>query len=695
MTVEKLIRKDCLYPVYQPIVSLENGDIYGYEALTRIDTAKLPAFEKRTKMDGFSIEEISRNIETLFVMAEKQGLLWELEKHTRKSALKIAKALGLKHKLFLNVSPDLIHAQGFKDGFTQKRLEKYRINPEEILFEITERTSIKDIQGFKETINHYKSQKFKIGIDDMGQAYSGLQLICSINPDFIKIDMNIIRNINSDKIKQSLVKSLVEFCSTAGITLIAEGIETTGELETVIDLGVKFGQGFFIGKPERLLGRPEPEACGIINRKRKEKPEKTSTKSTADFPGNKFTPSVSGSGHPIESLATEGITVTPETPATEVLNILHLHTDCQLIVVTDKEQKVLGIMPRNILFDFFGGQFGFSLNGKKKIRELMETEFLSADASEPVDITASKVTTRDDGHLYTPVVVTKKGKYLGIVTIKDLLYSIVSVEVTERTLEISRKNKLLQTQQMMAERDMKMAELVQKSFYPSKAPQTEKWDCAFVFRPMASVSGDVYDFYYGSDGELKGLSLFDVSGHGVASGLVGILAKSISANTFFEQEKKTLEELFADLNEHLIKEKGSVENYLTGILLRVEDNKIHYVNGGHTDVFLRNKEGVSVLGSQESKGHFLGIQDLPMECKTVTKGLSPGDTFLLYTDCLVESRNLAGDELGEERLKEIFGKIRDGSAGEMLYELTDIFEAYTEAVPLRDDLTVIILKYKG
>ena len=73
------------------------------------------------------------------------------------------------------------------------------------------------------------------------------------------------------------------------------------------------------------------------------------------------------------------------------------------------------------------------MNGKKQRQELMETEFLFADASEPVDITASKVTARDDSHLYTPVVITKKGKYIGIVTIKDLLYSIVSVEVTERT----------------------------------------------------------------------------------------------------------------------------------------------------------------------------------------------------------------------------------------------------------------------
>lgn len=695
MTVEKLIKKDCLYPVYQPVVSLENGDIYGYEALTRIDTAKLPAFEKQSKMEGISIEELSCNIENLFIIAEKQGVLWELEKHTRKSALKIAKAMGLRHKLFLNVSPDLIHAQGFKDGFTQKRLEKYRINPEDILFEITERTSIKDISGFKETLNHYKSQKFKIGIDDMGQAYSGLQLLCSINPDFIKIDLNIIRNINSDKIKQTLVKSLVEFCSTAGINLIAEGIETTGELETVIDLGVKYGQGFLIGKPARILGKPEPEACGIINRKRKEKPVKTEAKTNPTNSENNLTPSVSGSGHPIETLATEGITVSPETPATEVLNILHLHTDCQLIAVVDKDQKVLGVMPRNILFDFFGGQFGFSLNGKKKIKELMETEFLFADASEPVDITASKVTARDDSHLYTPVVITKKGKYIGIVTIKDLLYSIVSVEVTERTLEISRKNKQLQTQQIMAERDMKMAELVQKSFYPSKAPQTGKWDSAFIFRPMASVSGDVYDFYYDNFGELQGISLFDVSGHGVASGLVGILAKSISANTFLEQESKPLEELFAGLNEHLIREKGSVENYLTGLLIRVKDNEIEYVNGGHTDVFIRNKDGVSILGDQESKGHFLGIQDLPMECKTVKKELSPGDTLLLYTDCLIESRNLAGDEMGEDRLKDIFGKISDGSAGEMLDELDGIFEAFTEAVPLRDDLTILVLKYKG
>ena len=136
-------------------------------------------------------------------------------------------------------------------------------------------------------------------------------------------------------------------------------------------------------------------------------------------------------------------------------------------------------------------------------------------------------------NLYEPIVVLKNNHYFGIVTIKNLLDTIVSVEVQEKTLEITRKNKLLQNQQRIQERDMKMAELVQKSFYTSKAPCQNNWKSAFVFKPMASVSGDLYDFYFDADKNFVGAGLFDVSGHGISSGLVTMLVKNIIHQEFY------------------------------------------------------------------------------------------------------------------------------------------------------------------
>jgi len=141
-----------------------------------------------------------------------------------------------------------------------------------------------------------------------------------------------------------------------------------------------------------------------------------------------------------------------------------------------------------------------------------------------------------------------------------------------------------------------------------------------------------------------------------------------------------------------------VENYLTGIFLRITGNTVEYVNAGHTDVLMKTpskKNAVSVLGGNTDsfRGSFIGIEGLPDDYRTVTQELT-GDTYLLlYTDCLTESRNLAGDELGADRLRDIFARTPAGNAKEVLAYLLDIFEAFTEAVPLRDDLTVIVMKY--
>ena len=250
----------------------------------------------------------------------------------------------------------------------------------------------------------------------------------------------------------------------------------------------------------------------------------------------------------------------------------------------------------------------------------MVTDYLAVDFFEPVEVVASKAASRAEEHLYDPIVVEQNGIYFGVVIFKDLLEIIVNVEVLERTQELNKTTRKLLEQEAMQQRDLKLAEIVQKSIYPSRAPKTSKWDCAYIFKPMASVSGDVYDFYYDDKGSLNGAALFDVSGHGVASGLVGILSKYLAKDTFRENKKEELSALARTFNKKLIKEKANVENYLTGILLRITDSEIEYVNAGHTDLLcIGGKRKVSVAGGANGsfRGSFLGIEGLPDNFETV------------------------------------------------------------------------------
>ena len=239
MELEKIFDGNELYPVFQPVVSLETGDVFGYEAFSRIEEKYVLEFFKK---------------------ADKADKSWKLEKFCRKVILKTARLVGIKNHLFININPDIILDDEFQEGFTKKLLEKYAINSHKIILEVTEHCSEKKSEILNNIINHYRVQNFNIALDNVGCAYSGLERICSLNPDFIKIDMNIIRGIESDTIKQSMVKSLVQFCNDTGVGLIAVGIETSKELDFILSAGVHFAQGFFLGTPAKIPGKVSAQA---------------------------------------------------------------------------------------------------------------------------------------------------------------------------------------------------------------------------------------------------------------------------------------------------------------------------------------------------------------------------------------------------------------------------------------------------
>lgn len=681
MNFDEILSGKNLYTVFQPIVSLETGDVFAYEALTRIDESVYIG-----------------SIKNLFKISEDASLSWQLEKKCIKSALKTARALGLKRKLFLNINPNVLLEEEFQENYIKSKLEKNGIEPSSIVFEITGQKLKCSEQKLCDAVLHFKNQKLKIAIDDIGESYAALNRICTLNPDFIKISIDLVQSVHKE-----IVRSLGAFCKNSGIKLIAVGVETEENLAAIMELGIPYAQGFFTGKPERVFTKTSKEAfVRIISYQNKKSSKFVEEKKSIDKKKTQAiipTEGIKQDSRPISQITRKGMTI-PETMAVaDVLALFNANPEISIFTVVDSASKVMGIIPRITLFKVLGTQYGFSIYSKKPISRLMVTDYLAVDFFEPVEVVASKAASRAEEHLYDPIVVEQNGIYFGVVIFKDLLEIIVNVEVLERTQELNKTTRKLLEQEAMQQRDLKLAEIVQKSIYPSRAPKTSKWDCAYIFKPMASVSGDVYDFYYDDKGSLNGAALFDVSGHGVASGLVGILSKYLAKDTFRENKNEELSALARTFNKKLIKEKANVENYLTGILLRITDSKIEYVNAGHTDLLcIDSKRKVSVAGGANGsfRGSFLGIEGLPDNFETVDIPLEKNSCYIMFTDCLTESRNLAGDELGIELLQKILARAPQGTSAKQLLEyLIDIFEAFTEAVPLRDDLTVIVLKYLG
>lgn len=227
---------------YQPIVSLSTGNIYGYEALARGPQSSYFATPHR-----------------LWEFAEKENQLYALEKAARQRAIEGFLPSDSNWKLFINLNANVIHDPQFTPGQTLAFLKKMNLTPQNVVFEITERQSIDDYASFVKALGHYRSQGYRIAIDDAGAGYSSLQAIAELRPDYIKIDRSIIHRINRDKIKEILLETLVVFAQKIDCRMIAEGIETFEELEIVRRLGVDFGQGYLLGRPNPKL-QPVPDA---------------------------------------------------------------------------------------------------------------------------------------------------------------------------------------------------------------------------------------------------------------------------------------------------------------------------------------------------------------------------------------------------------------------------------------------------
>ncbi len=176
--LKKIVSEKKFNIFFQPIISLSDGKVIGYEALTRGPEGSY-----------------FYNPEVLFEEAKKANLLWDLEMVTRIKAIETFNSFKSDRLLFLNVDPEIIKDEHFIRGTTKEVLQFYGINPSNLIFEITEKTAIEDYKAFKNVIDHYKSQGYKIAIDDVGAGYSGLSAIAQIKPYYVKIDMSLIKII--------------------------------------------------------------------------------------------------------------------------------------------------------------------------------------------------------------------------------------------------------------------------------------------------------------------------------------------------------------------------------------------------------------------------------------------------------------------------------------------------------------------
>jgi len=230
-----LILAEQVSMVFEPIVKLTNGEILGYEALVR----------------GVGHPSLASPKE-LFDTAAEMDLLFELDCLCRRQALRQAKRLPNGSKLFLNLLPSAIYDPAFEGDALRSTLQDHQLRPCDVVFEISERESIGNFAIFRELCDRYSGLGFKIAMDDVGAGYGSLEAVTELAPDYVKVDIALIRAIDSDPTRREVLVALNGIARRIGAQVIAEGIETPEQLETLKELAVPYGQGYFLGRATRF-----------------------------------------------------------------------------------------------------------------------------------------------------------------------------------------------------------------------------------------------------------------------------------------------------------------------------------------------------------------------------------------------------------------------------------------------------------
>jgi diguanylate cyclase (GGDEF)-like protein len=231
-TLQDVILGEGLTSVYQPIVDLGTGDIFAYEALTRGPR-------------GTQLESPA----TLFAIAEDVDLTVELDRACFRGALRSAQTLEPVHRLFVNLLPMSFYDTAFIEVEVGNLLSSAGLTPANIVFEITERLAIENFASFKRALHAYTAMGFGIAIDDVGTRHSNLETVMSLRPHFIKISDVLVRGIARSTVKREMLRSLRHIAETIDAVMVAEGIEHVEDVAALRDLGLRYGQGYYMARP--------------------------------------------------------------------------------------------------------------------------------------------------------------------------------------------------------------------------------------------------------------------------------------------------------------------------------------------------------------------------------------------------------------------------------------------------------------
>ncbi|MEO8017437.1 MAG: EAL domain-containing protein [Pseudomonadota bacterium] len=214
---------------FQPIADISARTVFAYEALVRGKGG-----------------ESAASVFAAVPAAEMHAF----DHAARLAAVQLAARLGLKQRLSLNVMPGCIESMPESLDLLMECATQSGLSSDQLVLEITEGEAIQRPKEFTRLLDRYRSQGVRMAIDDFGAGYSGLNLLAYFQPDLIKLDMHLVRDIDKAGPRQAIARAVLQVCDDLGIEVIAEGVETIGEYSWFRRVGVRLFQGYLLRRPD-------------------------------------------------------------------------------------------------------------------------------------------------------------------------------------------------------------------------------------------------------------------------------------------------------------------------------------------------------------------------------------------------------------------------------------------------------------
>ncbi len=399
-----LMRGNALHVVFQPIVSLRDGAIYSHEALIR-----------GPQGTSFHTPDV------LLAAAAHESLNFEFENFCVTTALRRWGALGESGRLFVNISAEVllqVLKQCGRDSLTAL-IQELGVLPRLLVLEITEYERVTDMDYLADVVREIRSAGVSLALDDFGDGRSSLRLWSQLKPEFVKIDKYFTKDISQHADKLKTIQALQQIATIFDTSLVAEGIETEDDLRVLRDLGIEYGQGYFLGRPA-VLPR---EQIDIAAR------QVMQDKRVAVFPELRR---ASSAGSLSRLAVVAAPTVRPCSTNDELAHVFLTHEKLNSIAVVEGTRPI-GIINRTRFMNEYSKLYYREVWGRKPCLVHANLAPRLIERNHNVDELVGILTSDDQRYLVDGFIVTNNGRYEGVGTGEQLVRS-----VTETRLEAAR-----------------------------------------------------------------------------------------------------------------------------------------------------------------------------------------------------------------------------------------------------------------